>query len=547
MSDAGDRDLQSPASRPATALSRLPIWPIAIIAVAAGFRFWNLLGLPLFVDESLWLRWATNPYQYLPRGAGPLEVLRVSLIGDVNPPLLHWVLLAVLPWVDQPVLAARAVAATFGLLAVLGTYLLAAELFDKRVGVVAGLVHAVLPLAVFFDRLIHYDALTAACVVHVAWLSARLARRPGALGGVLLGVVMAAALIANPRGATILPAPALALALLRGGRSLRECLPAYALAYVATALLAPLSFVGVPLQEVVDKILPFALAPDEVAQTPTELWIANLARLSTWMELYVGMDLLKLAALGIIAMLAWRPGAGVYILLLWLALVLPFILGGRLIFSRYLAVSAFPPAVAIGALTVAAYWLPGAVARRLGGKSSAFATGAGLALGSAVLILSLRPLVPTSVDMVADPLHTRLPDSDRAQYQSGWYSGVGVPDAARFVMSAARTEPLILLREDGMPGSGVHFYSYRAPNIRHEIEPALAFNRDNSIQRVRRWLDESPNVYFVATEDLSGQQPSRSRRLDQALRNLPEARRVAEYPSPDGKSRVSVFKVEPRP
>jgi uncharacterized membrane protein len=524
-------------------LARLPFGPIAILAVGAAFRFWNLLGLPLFVDESLWLRWATNPYQYLPRGAGALDVLRVSLIGDVNPPLLHWTLLAVLPWVDQPVLAARALTATFGLVAVLGTYLLASELFDKRVGVVASLVHAVLPLAVFFDRIIHYDALTAACVVHVAWLSARLARRPSARAGLILGIVLAAALIANPRGATIAPAPALALLLLRHGRSLRECLPCFGMAYLAAALLAPLSFMGVPLQRVIDKILPFALAPDEVAGTPTELWAANLARLSTWTETYVGPDLLKLAVLGVIVMLAWRPGAGLYVLLLWLTLVLPFILGGRLIFSRYLAVSAFPPSVAIGTLTVAAFLVPGNVLRRLGVRSSTLTTGAGFVVAAVVFILAVRPAMLTSVDMVIDPLHTDLPDSDRAQYQSGWYSGVGVPEAAQYIIAVAGSHPIILLREDGMPGSGVHFYSYRAPNIQHEIEPALAFNRDNSIQRVRRWLDESPNVYFVAAEDLSDQQPSRSRRLDQALRTFPDIQRVTQYPSPDGKSQVSVFKV----
>jgi hypothetical protein len=470
----------------------------------------------------------------------------VSLIGDVNPPLLHWILLAVLPWVDQPVLAARAVAATFGLVAVLGTYLLASELFDKRVGVVACLVHAVLPLAVFFDRIIHYDALTAACVVYVAWLSARLARRPSVRAGLILGILLAAALIANPRGATIAPAPVLALLLLRGPRSVRECLPSFAVAYLAAVLLAPLSFVGVPLQQVIDKILPFALAPDEVAGTPTELWAANLARISTWMDSYVGADPLKLALLGVIVMLAWRPGAGLYVLLLWLALVLPFLLGGRLIFSRYLAASAFPPAVAIGALTVAAFWVPGALLRRLGTRSSALSMGLGLVVAGAVLVLALRPMVRTSLDMVTDPLHARLPDSDRAQYQSGWYSGVGVPDAAQYLIAAARSQPIILLREDGMPGSGVHFYSYRAPNIRHEIEPGLAFNRDNSIQRVRRWLDESSNVYFVSAEDLSDQQPSRSRRLDQALRSFPDLQRVAQYPSPDGKSRVSIFKVELR-
>ena len=267
-SKAQSEALESGRFAPASLVQRVPVWPIVILIIAAGFRYWNLLGLPLFVDESLWLRWATNPYEYLPRGAGPLQVLRVSLIGDVNPPLLHWVLLAVLPLSDQPILAARAVAATFGVLAPLGTYLLGTELFGRKVGIVAGLVHAILPLAVFFDRIIHYDALTAACVVYTAWLSARLARRPSLSAAVILGIVLALAIIANPRGATILPAPALAVLLLRDRTPLRLHLPSVCVVYIVTALLAPLSFVGVPLEGIADKILPFALAPVKLWNRP---------------------------------------------------------------------------------------------------------------------------------------------------------------------------------------------------------------------------------------------------------------------------------------
>ncbi|HEX3245029.1 MAG TPA: glycosyltransferase family 39 protein [Chloroflexota bacterium] len=520
--------------------------PLAIIGVAAAFRFWNLLGLPLFVDESLWLRWALNPYQYLPRGASPLQVLRVSLIGDVNPPLLHWILLAALAWTDHPVWGARAVTATCGTLAALGTYLLGTELFNRRVGAVAGLVHAVLPLAVFFDRLIHYDALTAMCVVYTAWLSARLARHPSKQTAIALGIMLAAAIVANPRGATILPAPALAFLLLRRAGSIRQSLVTFATSYAIAALLAPLSFIGVPLDDVYKKIFGFGLTPGEMLAAPTEMWDTNLALFRSWIEVYIGFDLLKLAVLGMLVMLVWRPRAGLYMLLLWLGLVLPFILGGRQIYSRYLAVSAFPPSIAFAVLVVAAAWLPGAVASRLGLHQRPMAAVLGGALSMTTLMVGLTPPIQASISMVTDPLHAHIPDSDRSQYQDGWYAGVGVPEAAQYLLEVSRTTPLILLREDGMPGSGVHFYTYHAPNIRDAIEPALSLRGDNSVQRVRRWLEQSPNVYFVAIEDLSGEQPSRSRRFDEGLRGFPEAHRVAEFPSRDGDSRISVFKIEPR-
>ncbi|MFN0070945.1 MAG: glycosyltransferase family 39 protein [Chloroflexota bacterium] len=520
------------------------VLPLLVLGVAAAVRFWNLNGLPLFIDESLWLRWALNPYQYLPRGAGFMDVLRVSLIGDINPPLLHWVLLAVLPWVDQPVLGGRATTATFGAFAALGTYLLGTELFNRRVGVVAGFIHAFLPLAVFFDRFIHYDALTATCVVYTAWLSARLARRPGTLGAIALGAVLAAAVIANPRGATIAPAPALAMLLLRGSQPLSACLPALGISYLVAAMLAPLTFIGIPLPAIYEKIFGFGLTPGEVLEAPTALWEQNMALLESWVNIYLGLDLLKLAGLGTLVMLIRKPGAGLYVLILWLCLVLPFILGGRQIYSRYLAVSAFPPAVATGFLVIALTSLPGAVLSRLGVAHRLPQTILAVAAALGVLYIGVLPTAQTAVGLVSHPLTVQLPDSDRAQYQTGWYSGHGVPEAATFVLAKSEESPLILLRDDGMPGSGVHFYTYRAPHIRHVIEPGLAFNRDNTVARIRRWLTESGEVYFVVIEDLSGQRPSRSRRQDEVLRGFQEARRVAEYPAPDGQSQIVVFRVE---
>src|SRR4051812_11836870 len=59
-SKAQPEALESGRFAPASLVQRVPVWPIVILIIAAGFRYWNLLGLPLFVDESLWLRWATN-------------------------------------------------------------------------------------------------------------------------------------------------------------------------------------------------------------------------------------------------------------------------------------------------------------------------------------------------------------------------------------------------------------------------------------------------------------------------------------------------------
>ena len=139
----------------------------------------------------------------------------------------------------------------------------------------------------------------------------------------------------------------------------------------------------------------------------------------------MGLDLLKLAGLGVIVMIIRRPGAGLYVLLLWLGLVLPFIVGGRLIFSRYLAVSAFPPSIAIGALVVAAAWIPGAMAQRMNLPPKRLAAIVGAILAATLLVVAVAPAIQASSSMVSDPLQAHLPESERAQYRFRVVLGCG--------------------------------------------------------------------------------------------------------------------------
>lgn len=531
---------QSGAAPWATGVSPSTLLIGAVLGIAALVRFWDLLALPLFVDESFWLRWAMNPDWYLPDNAGPIEILRVSLIAEQQPPLLHWLLLPLMPWVGQPVLVARMIPAAFGVVAVLGTYLLTREILGSRAAVCAALVHALLPMAVFFDRIVHHDALAASFAVLVAWASVRLARQPSSRWAVITGLLLVLGLVSKTQAVLVAPAPVLA-ALLFGRRSdaaalFRSLLFTFAL----VVLLAPISFLGLPPDETGEKVFGFALTPAEVLAMPWELWETNFIWARSWQEGYLGWPLTEVAAAGAVVMLMRQPRASVYMLVLWVLLTVPFVIAGRQIYSRYMAISVFPWAVCAGYLAVAAGALAAGSARRarLPGADALSALS-----GVAVLGYALLPMASTLTGIVTAPLSVRLPDSDRSQYQTGPYAGLGTREAAAFLAEEARREPIVFLREDHMPGSAIFFYSRDTANVHHAWEPNLAFNRNQSVPRVRRWLEQDRPVYFVWLLDQSGPTDVRTPRLQRALQQLPEARQVAEFKDLDSRTRFVMFRM----
>ena len=275
------------------------------------------------------------------------------------------------------------------------------------------------------------------CVVYTAWLSARLARRPSKLTAIALGLMLAAAMIANPRGATILPAPALAFLLLHRSGSIRQSLVAFATSYIVAALLAPLSFIGVPLDDVYEKIFGFGLTPGEMLEAPTSLWDTNLILLRSWAEVYIGLDLLKLAGLGMLVMLVWRPRAGLTCCCSgwdWCCRLSWAVDRSTAVISPF---RRSHPRIAFAGLIVAAAWLPGAIASRLGLHQRATPAMLAAVLSATILVVGLTPSIQTSVSMVTDPLQAHLPDLDQSQYQDGWYAGVGVPEAAQYILWSA--------------------------------------------------------------------------------------------------------------
>src|SRR3989338_4096518 len=103
-------------------------------------RVINLLKIPIFTDEAIYIRWAQIGL------ADPAH--RYISLTDWKQPLLTWLMYPFLYVLDDPLLAGRLVSACAGVIACIGMYLVGRELFGRKTGGIAALLYIITPFTV---------------------------------------------------------------------------------------------------------------------------------------------------------------------------------------------------------------------------------------------------------------------------------------------------------------------------------------------------------------------------------------------------------------
>lgn len=172
---AGDPGLRRPAvgAEPAAPARRLrPRHSGVVLPVAAA----TLLGLALrlLVRRGLWLDEATSVAQ----ARLPFREMLLDLVTyDVHPPLHHALLWVWVRLFGASEFSVRAPSVIAGTLLVPALYLLGRELYDRRTGLVAALLGAIAPTAVWYSQEARMYALWMLFVVVAVWAQSRALRR----------------------------------------------------------------------------------------------------------------------------------------------------------------------------------------------------------------------------------------------------------------------------------------------------------------------------------------------------------------------------------
>lgn len=176
-------------------------WPAVVVIILLGLvlRLTNLMFWPLWWDEGLHIMRAHR----IAEGA--------FFTGIDRSKWLYMPVVAIFnPLGPEGPFVARYVTTLFGTATVgaciaLGTYL------DKRsTGLIAGLIYAIIPMAVFHERQAILDPMLSTLGMFTLLMSVSLTRKPRIWLTVLLGAVVAAAYLTKLSGITFLAVPVLA-------------------------------------------------------------------------------------------------------------------------------------------------------------------------------------------------------------------------------------------------------------------------------------------------------------------------------------------------
>src|SRR3990167_2585954 len=125
---------------------------IAILGLALFLRIYNLLSIPIFADEAIYVRWS--------QVMRAVSTLRFLPLSDGKQPLFMWSVIPFLKVFEDPLIAGRMVSALSGTGSVIGISVLTYILFKSwKTALIAGFLYAVSPFAVFFERMALADAM----------------------------------------------------------------------------------------------------------------------------------------------------------------------------------------------------------------------------------------------------------------------------------------------------------------------------------------------------------------------------------------------------
>ena len=127
----------------------------------------NLKGIPIFIDEAIYLKWARDAQS---------GHLWASLLWDGKPPFHSWSMVPLLGVFRDPLLAGRLTSVLFGALTTVGLILIGKELMNLEFGVLAGFLYVICPFALFYDRLAIAECMLQALFVFAVYFAVKAAR-----------------------------------------------------------------------------------------------------------------------------------------------------------------------------------------------------------------------------------------------------------------------------------------------------------------------------------------------------------------------------------
>ncbi|MGE5041287.1 MAG: ArnT family glycosyltransferase [Candidatus Levyibacteriota bacterium] len=185
---------------------------LSLVALYFLTRLTNILALPMFTDEAIYVRWSQIAKQD--------AAWRFISLTDGKQPMLVWLAMnSMRIFKSDPLFATRMVSVFSGFLAMVGVMLLSLELFKKKpegghilfrifghlqgskvIGVIAGILFVLYPFALVLDRMAIYDSLVACTIIWCLYMEVLLVRYLRLDIAIITGAVIGSAVLTKTSG-----------------------------------------------------------------------------------------------------------------------------------------------------------------------------------------------------------------------------------------------------------------------------------------------------------------------------------------------------------
>jgi len=410
-------------------------------------RLFNLLSLPIFTDEALYVRWAQI--------AGQDASWRFISLTDGKQPLFIWLTMIAIRFIDDPLLAGRLISVISGFITMVGLFFLGKKLFGNVwIGLISSFLYVIYPFSLVYDRMALYESLVSAFSVWGLYLTIILVKSIRLDVALILGMVSGFGVLTKSSNFFIMYLLPFSLVLFdfKSHNLIRRLLQwvVYAgvivvLTYGYYSILRLSPFFNVIQEKNALFVYPFS----EWIQHPFEHVYNNWRALFDWLIVYYSPPFL---AITIGAFFISKSYFKEKVLLsLWF--LLPFLLlllFGRILYPRYILF------MTMSLVPLAAYTF-----------YHLYIKYKNIWIFAIIFLISITAFIRTSFLVLTDFSNAPIPFSDVSQYNNNWPSGTGVRESVKFFEEKAKNQKIFVATQGtfGLLPHALELYLNDNPNI----------------------------------------------------------------------------------
>ncbi|MFA5932947.1 MAG: glycosyltransferase family 39 protein [Microgenomates group bacterium] len=492
---------------------------VLIIILYFGLRLPNLTLQPIFADEAIYIRWAQI------MKAEP--TLRFISLTDGKTPLFMWVMTPFFKMFNDPLFAGRVISVLSGFMTMLGGMFLGWRFFDRKVALWSGLLIAVTPFVLFFDRMALVDSMLAAFSIWSLIFALILVKSPRFDLSMILGYILGGGLLTKTPGLfNVLMLPAAFFAFNWSFDNRQKNFIKTAGFFVIAAAIAMgiynLLRLGPGFESLSSRNQDYIFPFTRIFTNPLDPLVPHLKDLADWFFKLITLPILLFTILGIILTLVKRNKVAL-VILLWLLGPLTAELFLLQTFTARYILSAIAPLLCLSGLAISFV-----VEKSRFKKEVTYL---------AILVFILPMALMFNFTLLTDPAKADLPREERIGYFEDWTAGYGFPQIADFLIQQAQNG-LVVVGTEGNFGTlpdGLTIYLDKYFHTQG-VNKIVVLGGKGTITDVLRDSAKRGPTYFIA---------NRSR----VTQNPPNTELIKEYPKANFpgafKDSILVFKVSP--